>query len=92
MVEALASGLPVAAFPVPGPLDVVLGAKVGALSEDLREACLRAIACDPADCRRHAETFVWERCAQQFFANLRQIPRTAWRGLKRRTLPDAAAS
>jgi glycosyltransferase involved in cell wall biosynthesis len=92
MVEALASGLPVAAFPVPGPLDVVSDPKVGALAEDLRAACLRAVTLDPADCRRHAETFVWDRCAQQFLANLRQIPRGAWRGLKRRALPDAAAS
>ena len=43
MVEALASGVPVAGYPVPGPLDVVTTPKVGALNEDLRTACLAAI-------------------------------------------------
>ena len=63
MVEALASGVPVAGYPVPGPLDVVTTPKVGALNEDLRTACLAAINCDPADCRAHAETFTWAQCA-----------------------------
>ena len=63
MVEALASGVPVAGYPVPGPLDVVTTPKVGAVDEDLRAACLAAIGCEPADCRAHAETFTWARCA-----------------------------
>jgi glycosyltransferase involved in cell wall biosynthesis len=90
MVEALASGVPVAAYPVPGPLDVVTTPKVGALHEDLRTACLAAIGCDPADCRAHAETFTWEECARQFRDTLRQIPRSAWQPLKRRVVPNAA--
>ncbi len=92
MVEALASGVPVAGYPVPGPLDVVTTANVGALDEDLRTACLAAIACEPADCRRHAETFTWTNCAAQFLATLQPIPRGVWQPLKRRALPDAAAS
>ncbi|WP_245539800.1 glycosyltransferase family 4 protein [Reyranella massiliensis] len=92
MVEALASGVPVAGYPVPGPLDVVTDPKVGALDEDLRTACLAAVARDPADCRRHAESFTWERCAQQFLQTLRPIPRSRWHPLKRRAVPDAAAS
>ena len=92
MVEALASGVPVAAYPVPGPLDVVTDPKVGALNEDLKEACLAAITCKSADCRRHAETFTWANCAAQFFAALKPVPRGVWQPLKRRTLPDAAAS
>jgi glycosyltransferase involved in cell wall biosynthesis len=92
MVEALASGVPVAGYPVPGPLDVVTDPKVGALDEDLRTACLAAIDRDPADCRRHAESFTWERCAAQFLATLKPIPRGVWQPLKRRALPDAAAS
>jgi glycosyltransferase involved in cell wall biosynthesis len=91
MVEALASGIPVAAYPVPGPLDVVTNDKVGALNEDLRAACLAAIACDPADCRTHAETFTWEECARQFCVTLRPIPRSTWSPLKRRVVPNAAA-
>jgi glycosyltransferase involved in cell wall biosynthesis len=92
MVEALASGVPVAAYPVPGPLDVVTDPKVGALGEDLRAACLAAIACDAADCRRHAETFTWANCAAQFLAALQPVPRGTWQPLKRRAVPDAAAS
>ena len=92
MVEALASGVPVAGYPVPGPLDVVTDPKVGALDEDLRTACLAALNRDPPACRRHAETFTWARCAAQFLATLRPIPRSVWQPLKRRALPDAAAS
>ena len=84
--------MPVAGYPVPGPLDVVTDPKVGALDEDLRAACLAAIDGDPADCRRHAETFTWASCAAQFLATLRPIPRSVWQPLKRRVLPDAAAS
>jgi glycosyltransferase involved in cell wall biosynthesis len=91
MVEALASGVPVAAYPVPGPLDVVTTSKVGALSEDLRAACLAAIDCDPADCRAHAETFTWAQCAIQFRDTLRPIPRSVWQPLKRRVVPNAAS-
>jgi len=91
MVEALASGVPVAAYPVPGPLDVVTDPKVGALSENLREACLAAIGCDPADCRRHAESFTWAECAKQFLDTLRPIPRSTWQPLKRRVVPSAAS-
>jgi len=89
---ATASGVPVAGYPVPGPLDVVTVPEVGAVNEDLRAACLAAVTGDPAACRRHAESFTWARCAEQFLANLRQIPRGVWRPLKRRVMPGAAAS
>ena len=64
MLEALASGTPVAAFPVPGPLDVLGGvaAPVGAMNEDLRAACLAALVVDRAACRDHAEGWSWGRC------------------------------
>ena len=60
MVEALASGVPVAGYPVPGPLDVVTVPDVGAIDEDLRTACLAAVQGDPAACRHHAEAFTWQ--------------------------------
>lgn len=91
MVEALASGVPVAGYPVPGPLDVVTDPRVGALDKDLRTACLAAFPRDPEDCRRHAETFTWQRCAQQFVDTLKVIPRSHWQPLRNRVLPDAAA-
>ncbi|CAN5881372.1 glycosyltransferase family 1 protein [soil metagenome] len=92
MVEALASGVPVAGYPVPGPIDVVTVPQVGAIDEDLRAACLEAVKGDAAACRRHAEAFTWARCAAQFLAALQPIPRSTWQPMKRRVLPDAAAS
>lgn len=70
LLEALASGLPVAAYPVPGPLDVIGDAPVGVLSENLEDAVKKALQIDPVLCRQHAEGFSWERSVEQFFANL----------------------
>jgi glycosyltransferase involved in cell wall biosynthesis len=75
-VEALACGVPVAAYPVRGPLEILENAPpgCGAMSEDLREACLKALSeRDPVACRRHAENFSWEAASRQFIANL-EIP------------------
>lgn len=71
VLEALACGTPVAAFPVPGPLDI-LGAHpaVGVLSEDLRDAALAALSLNRQGCRRFAEGFSWAECTRQFAANL----------------------
>jgi glycosyltransferase involved in cell wall biosynthesis len=66
LLESLAAGTPVAAYPVTGPLDVIGDAPVGALDEDLRAACLRALAADRAACRRHAEGYAWEAVAARF--------------------------
>ncbi len=70
LLEALASGVPVAALPVRGPLDVVKDPSAGILNEDLREAALAALLLDRADARRHAEAFSWERCTRQFVSHL----------------------
>ncbi|PZW47117.1 glycosyltransferase involved in cell wall biosynthesis [Humitalea rosea] len=70
LLEALATGTPVAAYPVTGPIDVIADVPVGALDEDLRAACLRALGADRAACRRHAETFSWAACAARFRAAL----------------------
>jgi glycosyltransferase involved in cell wall biosynthesis len=66
LLEALASGTPVAAYPVTGPLDVIGDLPVGALDEDLRAACLRALEMDRARCRAHAEQYSWQACAHRF--------------------------
>ncbi|SFK84382.1 Glycosyltransferase involved in cell wall bisynthesis [Falsiroseomonas stagni DSM 19981] len=66
LLEALASGTPVAAYPVTGPLDVIGDEPVGALDQDLRAACLRALGADRGACRAHAAGFSWDACAQRF--------------------------
>ncbi|WP_420347978.1 glycosyltransferase family 4 protein [Pelagibius sp.] len=73
MLEALASGMPVAAYPVPGPLDVVDGAGVGILSEDLGSATREAIKIDREHCREHALKFSWANCARMFRDNLQPL-------------------
>ena len=70
LLEALSSGVPVAAFPVPGPIDVVGGEEVGALDNDLALAVRRALDISPQACRRFAEARSWRESANQFFANL----------------------
>jgi glycosyltransferase involved in cell wall biosynthesis len=70
LLEALAAGTPVAAFPVTGPIDVITDERVGILNEDLRAACLKALNCDRSICRRHAEGWSWDACIAQFRAAL----------------------
>ena len=71
LLEALASGLPVAAFPVPGPNDVINGSAVGFLNEDLAGAARNAVNISPALCRDYALQFSWRHSAEQFLANLK---------------------
>jgi glycosyltransferase involved in cell wall biosynthesis len=71
-LEAMACGLPVAAYPVAGPIDVVGGG--GALHTDLREACLGALQVSGAQARARAEEFSWKACTQQFLFHLQPIP------------------
>lgn len=74
VLEALASGLPVAAYPVTGPKDIIGGLTgeraVGFLSENLNQAALDALQIAPASCRAFAETKSWRACAEQFFSHL----------------------
>jgi glycosyltransferase involved in cell wall biosynthesis len=70
LLEALACGVPVAAYPVRGPQDVLTEPQAGRLNDDLRLAALEALDLDREDCRRFALQFSWERCARQFLDNL----------------------
>lgn len=63
-------GVPVAAYPVTGPVDVVEDGVSGALDDDLGRAALRAFAVDPRDCRAHALRFGWDASAREFGSNL----------------------
>lgn len=70
-IEALASGVPVAAYPVTGPKDILGGhEQAGALDEDLRSACLKALDCSREKARELALTHSWEAAAQQFYNNM----------------------
>jgi glycosyltransferase involved in cell wall biosynthesis len=75
MLEALASGLPVAAFPVAGPRDVIGDSGAGVLDEDLRAACLAALEIPAGAARQFASAHSWRRSAEQFVDNL--APRNA---------------
>jgi glycosyltransferase involved in cell wall biosynthesis len=70
MLEALACGVPVAAYPVQGPRDVIGDAPVAALDEDLKSACLRALQISGEECRTFAVGRSWRACTEQFLSNL----------------------
>jgi glycosyltransferase involved in cell wall biosynthesis len=74
LLEALASGLPVAAFPVTGPRDVIGPAPVGALREDLRAACLAALAIPRQDCVDFAAHHTWEASTRAFIDHMAILP------------------
>jgi glycosyltransferase involved in cell wall biosynthesis len=75
LLEAMACGVPVAAYPVVGPIDVVRTGVSGCLHDDLATAVSGALQLDREACRRHALQFTWERATRQFLDNL--APRTA---------------
>ncbi len=66
ILEALACGVPVAAYNVMGPKDIVVHGEVGVLADDLEEAALAALSIDRERCRAHAEAFSWSACAARF--------------------------
>jgi len=70
LLEALASGVPIAAFPVSGPADVIGDAQVGILSEDLQAACLRASDISRAACVEFAAKYTWDASARAFLDNM----------------------
>ena len=72
LLEAMASGLSVAAYPVTGPADVISQGETGFLSEDLREACLKALELPREACRQTALKQSWQVSAQQFLDNVRE--------------------
>jgi glycosyltransferase involved in cell wall biosynthesis len=70
LIEALASGLPVAAFPVSGPLDVIGESGAGVLDNDLGAACLAALEIPRERAREHSLRFTWRESARQFLQHI----------------------
>jgi glycosyltransferase involved in cell wall biosynthesis len=70
LLEALSSGVPVAAFPVCGPLQVLNGSGTGVMDEDLGKAALQALSIPREKCRDYALQYSWAACADQFLSNL----------------------
>ncbi len=77
LLEAMACGLPVAAYPVTGPLDVLGDSRAGVMHEDLRTACLAALELKREDAVAHARRFSWRAATEEFLANLHARERTA---------------
>lgn len=70
MLEAMACGLPIAALPVAGPVDVVRPGVTGVLDDDLARACMNALQIDRNACRRYAESKSWRRCTEELLSRL----------------------
>jgi glycosyltransferase involved in cell wall biosynthesis len=70
LLEALACGVPVAAFPVQGPKDVITDSQIGILDTDLHSAAMQALSLKSDRCREFAMSYTWKKCTQQFVDNL----------------------
>lgn len=70
LLEAIASGLPVAAYPVTGPLDILAGSGAAGLDDDLAQAVEKARQIAPEQCRTHALRYSWTDATEQFLANI----------------------
>jgi glycosyltransferase involved in cell wall biosynthesis len=90
-LEALASGVPIAAFPVTGPMDVICNNPIGVLSEDLRTACMQALWISREACREFALRYSWENSARQFIGHAHKVAVGAARDAEL-TVPIAATA
>ena len=79
LLEALACGVPVAAYPVIGPRDVLGTAPVGCLDADLARAVRGALLAEPSACRAFPGQPTWPQIAEQFLRNLVTLDR--WQSL-----------
>src|SRR6056300_1447903 len=70
VLESLNCGTPVAAYPVPGPLDILGGTEIDTLDEDLKTSALKALKISREDCLKFAKKYSWEETARIFFENI----------------------
>jgi glycosyltransferase involved in cell wall biosynthesis len=70
MLDALSCGVPVAAYPVQGPLDVLIENQTGCMRKNLQDAFYGALKLNSEDCRQQALKYSWQNCSSQFFNNL----------------------
>lgn len=87
IIEAMATGTPVAAYPVTGPIDIVPGSGGGVLDDDLTKACLECLELNRIDAIKHAQNYSWEAVSKTFFEYLtpeyEPLARKRWRRLRR---------
>ncbi|WP_051279977.1 glycosyltransferase family 4 protein [Hellea balneolensis] len=87
IIEAMATGTPVAAYPVTGPVDIIPGSKAGIVDADLRAACLACLKLNREDAVRHAQNYSWANVSQVFFEYLtpeyEPVARKRWRRMRR---------
>lgn len=77
IIEAMATGTPVAAFPAHGPIDIIPGSGAGVIDENLTTAIVEAMKLDRKAVRAYAEKFSWRACAEEFIRNLEPYPEPA---------------
>lgn len=89
IIEAMATGTPVAGYPVSGPIDIIPGSKAGSVNEDLRTACFEALELNREDAVAHAKKYGWDAVSEVFFQHLtpEYTPkaRRRWRRMRRLT-------
>jgi glycosyltransferase involved in cell wall biosynthesis len=79
ILEALASGTPVAAFEAPGPADILPGSNAGVIGPDLQANTIACLEISRDTCRAFAQTYSWRACAEQFLGNLDPLPPMEYR-------------
>ena len=87
IIEAMATGTPVAAYPVSGPIDIIPGSGAGIVNDDLKTATLQALELSRTRTRAHAETYGWDAATDIFFDHLtpeyEPFARRRWRRVRR---------